>query len=471
MWVADGERYEYVRSAAGVLVGVPTGAAALAGVAYVVLQQFAGSAPVGAAAVVAGVAVAALGATVLPGDSLTPGALNVAAKRATVGAAVVAVVAAADLGGTVVETEGVEIPGVPELEPGLVDPLLAPGVGPVPPVGTFLLVVGLGAASVRAALGRLPVRELLDDRSDDPGAALARYERLRRGLGYGWIAAAIGLPLVLVNQLSAAPALWGRLPTAALALVDALARSSFLRSLAVAAIVASVAAVLLAWGVRRAARTDPSAHAGSVGALAGGGLATVAATATAEPVVGTLLRAVERALPASAATEFARQGDAVVAYYGDAGLALALATLGAVSTLGACLVLRVAMTASVLPRAGNGHALASAGLVFAGAFGLTVGVGPTVGLGAVVAAVVVSDTGRYGRGIGRGVGRRARSLTAQVVHTGGVLGVSVVAGVAGVAALAVAGSVSVPAGPTATLALVAGVGSVSVLALALALGR
>ena len=471
VWVADGEQYRYLRSALGVLIGVPTGAAALTGIVYVLLQQFAGSAPVGSAAVVIGVAIATLGATVLPGDSLTPQSLDRAGARAFVGAAVVTTVAAVDIGGTVVEAEELEVPGVPEVDPGLLDPLLMPPAGPVPPIGTLFLVVGVASVAGWIALGRLPLRELLDDRSDDPGTALARYERLQGVLGRGWVAAAVGLPLVLMNQLSRAPAVWRRLPASVFTLVDALARSSILRSLAAMVFVASVVVVFATWALKRAARMDPSGHAGSLGAVAGGGVAVLVATATAEPVITTLLNEVEAVLPASAATMFGRQSSAVVGYYGEPAMALGLAAVGALSTLTICLVIRLAMTASVLPRGGNGHTLASAGLFGAGAFGLTVGVGAIIGIGAIIAAVVVADTGRFGRGIGRDVGRRAHSMTAQVVHTGGVLGVSVIAGGAALGALTAAGSVSISAGATATLALLAGVGSVGALALVLAVGR
>ncbi|MFC7070507.1 hypothetical protein [Halobaculum lipolyticum] len=471
LWVADSEQHRYLRSALGVLIGVPTGAAALTGVVYVVLQQFAGSAPVGSAAVVIGVAIAALGATVLPGDSLTLESLDRAGARTFVGAGVVTIVAAVDIGRSIVAAEELEVPGVPTIELGLLDPLLGPTAGPVPPIGTLLLIVGVASVGAWIALGKLPIREVLDDRSDDPGAALERYERIQRLLSRGWIAAAVGIPVVLVNQLSQAPVLWRRLPPVLFSIVDALARSSMLRSLAVVVFVASVATVCTTWLLKRAARIDPSAHAGSLGAFAGGGLAVIVATATAEPVITTLLTEVETVLPAETAAEFGRQSSAVVSYYGEPSMALGLAAVGAVSTLTVCLFLRIAMTASVLSPAGNGHALAAAGLLGAGAFSLTVDVSATVGIGSIIAAVVVADTGRFGRSIGRDVGRRAHSMTAQVVHTGGVLGVSVLAGVAAIGALTAAGAVSVPVGAPATLALLAGVGSVSVLALTLALSR
>ncbi|MFB6177868.1 MAG: hypothetical protein ABEI99_12150 [Halobaculum sp.] len=285
-------------------------------------------------------------------------------------------------------------------------------------------------------------------------------------LQFGWIAVGVGVVILLVNLAGPAETVWGRLPPSVVTAVGDVATARPPRAVAVGILLVAAAQITLTRVLRGAYRTTLGAHAGKIGLLAGWlGLVWIG-WARAPLLTHTFRLIVVRSLPASAEPTFLTQWEGVVSYYGVSTVGLAMVAVCVAVAATVVVALALGMALGVVPTSGVGHALASAGVFGAGAFGVAIGAGRPVSLAGIVVGVLVWDLGTYGVELGREVGRRAPSRNAQVVHAAGTLLVSVTA--AGAAVLATDLVSRVPLSPDAPgpLALAAGLAAVVVFVLA-----
>ncbi|MEZ3143666.1 hypothetical protein [Halobaculum sp. MBLA0143] len=451
--LAAADSYRPAAVAAATVVTLPAGGLAVAGTALVFLAQFAGSAPVGAVFVVAGLGVAALGATGLPGEPVASRGLSAAAAVALTATLLVGTAASLPALRAVAAAEaGVTVSLAPlsSFVDRLVTVVVTPGASP-PPVGSLLAVAGLAAVTLAAASRRLPVVELLDDETEETAGAVAVYDATLAALDRGWAVVFLAGPVWAVNAL-APELLWSRVPPGLTESLGAATAAPGIRAFAVGV----VGAGLGVWGavrlVRVAYRTRLGTRTVAVGYAAGTGVLVWLGWSQGGRLATTLVAAAAAELPASAAATLRTEFDAVVAYYGlgTVGLALVAACVAATATV--TLALATGAVVGLAPGSGVGHGLAAAGLFTAGGVGLAVGAGPAPATGALVAAVAVWDLGTYGVELGREVGRRGHARGAVFVHLGGTLLVSAVAAVGAVAA--VRAWTAVPFAPAAPASVV-----------------
>lgn len=461
--LAGADRYRPAAVALAAVMTLPAGGLAVAGTALVFVAQFAGTAPVGAVFLVAGLGVAALGATGLPGEPVARSDLGAAATVALTTTLLVGTAATLPVLRAVADNEaGVTVSLAPfaPLADRLVTVVVTPGPSP-PPVGSLLAVVGLAAVTLAAALRRLPVRALLDDETDETADAVAVYETTLAVLDRGWAAVFLAGPVWVVNVL-APELLWSRAPPRLTDTLGAATATPGLRAFAVGV----VAAGLLVWGVVRvlrvAYRTRLGTRTTAAGYAVGAGLLVWVGWSQGGGLARALVAAAAAELPASAAATLGRQFDAVVAYYGTGTVGLGLVAACVAAATAVTLLLATGAAVGLAPGAGVGAGLAAAGLFAAGGFGLAVGAPAVPAAAALVAAVAVWDLGSYGVELGREVGRRGHARGAVFVHLGGTVLVSVVAAVA--AAAAASARAAVPLAPAAPASVVLVVGALALVA-------
>jgi hypothetical protein len=466
VWLAARERFRAVAVALAAVLLFPAGALTTTGTVLAVLENFTGTSPGGAVFVVAALSVAAFGAAALPSDAVAADSAAAGAKLAfgvgalTVGAAVPPVV-----GAVLANRSDLPTVSLPSVDP--FGPLLAPQAGPTPPLGTFLILLGLAAVALARTLGALPIRELLDDGTTRENLALAGLDRVLFTLQFGWIGLGVGVMLLFLNLVGPAETAWGALPASLVSLLGDVTTASEPRALSVGIVLVAVVQLLLTRFLRSAYRTTLGAHAGKVGLVAGW-LGLVWLGWTRAPLLTDTFRViVVQSLPASGEDVFLMQWEGILSYYGVSTIGLAMVAVCVAVAAIVVVGLALGMALGVIPGAGVGYALASAGVFGAGAFGIAVGAGTSVSLAGIVVGILVWDVGTYGVELGREVGRVAPSRNAQVVHAAGTLLVSVTA--AGTAVVATDIVARIPLAPDAPgpLALAAGLAAVVVFVLAL----
>lgn len=445
--LAGAARFRPVALAAAVAVTPVAGVFAAAGTGFVVVAQIAGIAPVGTVFVVVGLAVGAFGVGALVAR-IDRTDVTRAVLPTVVAAAAAVLTALVPVAGAVVSGEGVELPSLPVAP--VVRPLLAPPASP-PPVGTFLVVVGLAAGAAGGLLTTLPARELLADGTDR--RAVETLDRLTAALGWWPVIAVTGVAVGAVTLV--VPDAW---PDSLAGPVGTVAANRAIRAFAVGL----VAVRLLFGGLVRAIRAgytrESSTTVEALGVPVGWGLVAVGAWTFHGRVIEPLRATVRRVAPPSVAAPFAREADAVIAYYGEPTVALAVLAAGTV--LGAVGAVGVAIASGLaVPRGARlGPGGAGGGLFLSGAFGLAAAVPTGRALVAIVGGVVSWEIARHGVSLGREVGRKPSTRGVTLVHAVGAAAVGAVGvGVtrlAGTAAGALTVADATPALVAAAVALV-----------------
>ncbi|MEZ3114608.1 hypothetical protein RYH80_01555 [Halobaculum sp. MBLA0147] len=466
--LAGADRVRPLALAGATVALFPAGATVTAGTALVFASQFAGTAPVGAVFLVGAVGLAVFGATGLPGAPVGSDAV-LSAGRVGLAVGVGTVAAAAVPTATrVTEREaGVELPTVDLATP--VATTLSPDPLGAPAVGSFLTLVGFGAVAFGQTLRTLPVRELLDDRTDDTETAVATLNRVLRVSEWGLFPGVLGVLLWIVTVFAPDVIPWNTLPAWLFEVVRGVAASSTLRTLSLGLVGAFLAVSVTVRVVRGAYRTRLGTRADWLGVVAGWLALLWLGWGRAPLVTGALEEGVLAALPASAATPFRTEWEAVLSYYGPQTVALGVVAVCVAVAATLLVALTGATVLGFLPETGVGHGLVAAGLFAAGGFGVAVDAGTLVSFGALVAAVAVWDLGSYGVELGREVGRVGRSRTATLSHLGGTLLISGAAAGSAVAVARATQRVPLSPGAPAPLALLAGVAALVVFAVLLRL--
>jgi len=467
VWLTSRERAAAMGTLLGVAVGPLAGSLLVAGLGYTLIAQLAGFAPGGTVFVGVSAVLAGFGAASIPNDSADRDGVSTAMWSTLLSAVGLLAVVGALIGNTVRRKEEMEpfadLP-LPETIPELI-----PDATAVPPFGSFLVITSLAVLALRAALAALPVAELLDDRAGDDDAAIKWFERLQSALGGATIGVMAGI-LLFGARILLGPAyveLWALLPPAVVGLLDALARTPFLRWLAIRLLAVSVTIVVLVRLIRRLHHNGIRRHLGKIAIVAGTALAFAAGWMGHDLILNTLIGRLETALPGSVAEVVLQQVDDVIEYYTGEVVALGLVTAGAVTTGLSLAMLRLGMLFQVVPGRHSGHALASAGLFAAGGFGAALGAPLPASLGTLVGAVVVWDLGRFGVSLGRDVGRRAPSLSVQFVRVLTAALVGAVTAALGLGAVSMT-PVAIATESAAAVALFAAVGVASLASLMLA---
>jgi hypothetical protein len=360
------------------------------------------------------------------------------------------------LGTFLVRSEGVT-PGneraFDSLVDGLLSWLLAPG-GNAIHLATFLLLVAVAAAGVRAAIRALPIAELLADTGTGETSE-RRVATVRDALAMIMIIAGLGGVLAFTLELAVPPArLRQVLGVAILRPVYAISTASGLRVLLVGLIALSVPTVLAVILLRRVARGSARSALRRVAPLAGGTVLTAAGVVFAPPLLAGLVSWIERKLPDVFAELFRTTADATIQFYGAPAIVVLM--IGALVALTAAVVIlfRFALYLGYLSSETAGYSLASGGLFAAAAFAGVIEAPTWLVFTGLVASLLVWDMGRYGTRLGREIGRRAPTRNAELVHAGGTLAVGILGAVAAVAVRNALTGWSVSSDPAATGALV-----------------
>ncbi len=320
-------------------------------------------------------------------------------------------------------TETPALPG--EVAVGLARWLLAPSATRTH-LATLLLLCALAALGIRAAVGALPVAELLAD-SGSGDTREQHIEQGRRLLGWtGGIALGVA-PIVLAAEVvvgqagirqAFGPALYRQLVE--------LSTAMELRIAVVSAIAVAGTTVAFTWSLRRVARGSLTGFFNRVGPFAGGAFVTAGSIAVAEPALTGLTDWIRSKLPGPMATLFDETSTTFIDFFGAAPIVILLtATLVGVAAVFA-FIFRVGLFTGYLPEKTPGYALASGGLFVAAAFLGTIGAKPWLVFAGIVGSLLVWDTGRYGTRLGAEIGRNAPTRNAELVHAGGTLGVGLV---------------------------------------------
>lgn len=459
VWLSSWSRFRSLGLAGAVAATAPAGAFTAVGLAFVVVAQIAGVAPVGTVFVVCGLAVTGLGGVALV-TGLDRSAVVESLAPAIAGGGLAAITAAVPLAQAVLDEEGYVLPSIP-VDP-VVTPLLTPPAEPAPPVGTFLLLVGLTMLAGAGTLRRLPVRELLDDGTGET----AGTETLDRVLGLlvWWPpVAGLGVILAILNVTLPASVLWGGLPGWFVGLSGAVAANPAFRAFAVGLIVVRLVVGSLTRGLRAGYRRETGGVGPALAVPVGWGVVALVGWTGHGAVVGTLRARLRSVLPPAATDEFTRQADAVVAYYGEATVAVTILAAGVVVTAIVLIGLAI-LSVTLFPPGGRlAPGTAGGGLFLAGAFGLATGVGRPLALVAVIAGVVVWDTARHGLTLAREVGRTPSTRGVVLVHALGTAVVGVFAVGAARVVGGLAGVLSVADGEPAVALVAAGVALVVLL--------
>ena len=321
-------------------------------------------------------------------------------------------------------------------------------------LATALLLVVLALGTLRAAIGALPVAELVGD-SGTGETDHNRVSALRSLLGRAALGSGALALLALFAEVAFPPFRLQRI--LGLGLYQTLLNLSTapgLRSLVITTTVLSAATWLVVYALRRLAANSTNEFATRVGPFGGGALLTLGCLVFGRVIVDTTLTAVGSRLPSPFDDTFFGYARDTVDFFGAPTLVIMAATLLLGLSLGLMLLFRFAVFAGYLSDETAGYSLASGGLFVAAAFAGTLVTEAWVLFAALVGVFFVWDMGRYGTTLGREMGRSATTRDAELVHAGGTLGVGL-AGVGaayGIQRLLASGTVEQT--PTAIVALV-----------------
>lgn len=310
------------------------------------------------------------------------------------------------------------VDAVVEAVAGIPDLLLSPPVTD-PHLGTFLILVALATACLRAAVRALPLSTLVAaDRRERVRAALIRVDRALTVLL--WLAVPLAVGAVAVEQSGNRRRLYALFPSSFVASLASVTTATSLRTLLAAVAVGGGGVAGLLATVRRLLGT-PLETVRALAPLAGGGLVAVLA------LVGHGTAPVQRRVADLPVYEslVGTVGASTVAF----GAVVGVLVLVNVTLLG----LAVLYVLGAMGRRTAGAVFAASGvfIVVLGA-GLT-DTSPLVVFAGVAASALVLDFGEYAATLGREVGRTAQTVQGELLHALG----SLLVGVVGVCAAAV----------------------------------
>jgi hypothetical protein len=292
-----------------------------------------------------------------------------------------------------------------------------------PHLATFTLLVAVGGLSVRAAVGALPVAELLAD-SGGGETQEEQVAQVRSALLWVGGGALLLTPVVFMTELVFGPSGLRQLLGAGLyrPLVT-LSTAPGLRILLVAATLVAVPTVAAVRLLQRAVQGSVTGFVSRVGPFVGGALVTVGAITVARPVFDGLVGWVAARLPGPFAPAFSESSSLFADFFGASAIVVLLAAVLVGVTAAFVLLLRFAVFAGYLASDTAGYSLAAGGLFVATAFAGTVGASPWLVFGGLVGTFLIWDSGRYGTTLGDEIGRAAPTRDAELVHAGGTLAV------------------------------------------------
>jgi len=328
-------------------------------------------------------------------------------------------------------------PGLPDLHLSV---LLAPS-GSGLYLADFLLLLGVAAGTVAAALKLLPVAELLADtgrgQTADRRVTWAYYLLV----GGGTVAVFLGLVALPIELTLSPEELRSLLGGGLFDLFRGVATFGLLRLLlvgvtalaAVGLVVGAVARTLSRDGRWTAGPGQESALPDRSGPAGAGVLVTVLAIAVADDAYDGIVNGVADQLPAVMASELRETAGDVAIVYGEPTFVvlLAAALIGAV--VGLAQLLRVATGVGYLSTETTGYSLSSGGLFVGVVFAATLEVPTWLVLGGIVGSLLVWDAGRFGTVLGREIGSGSDTRSIELVHAGG----TALVGLAGAAVAAV----------------------------------
>lgn len=309
---------------------------------------------------------------------------------------------------------------------GLVDPFLTwlfvPGQLRTH-LAPALMLTGLAAWALMAAVDSLPLAELLGD----SGTGQTEDRRISTVLSVLWrtgILAILGfLGAFFLETVLPPTRLEGILGPGLYQLLVDLSTGPGLRLLLVGVIAVSVAVAGTVALLRQLARGSSRAVLYRTGPFVAGGAITVAGLVFARPVVPATIGTVGSQLPDPFDDIFFSYARELVNVFGAPTLLIvALALLVAV-TAAVALLFRAVVFAGYLSDESAGYSLASAGLFVAAAFTGTLVSRPWLVFAALVGSLFVWDMGRYGTTLGSEMGRHAPTRDVELVHAGGTLAV------------------------------------------------
>lgn len=305
--------------------------------------------------------------------------------------------------------------------------LLSPDSGAIHIAG-LLVLVGVAAWTLAAALTVLPVAELLADtgRSQTTDTRVTKAYYLL--IGGGAVTAFLGLVALPAELLVSTGDVRSVLGDPLWRLLAAVSNSSFLRLslvavLVLAAVGAAVGAVARTlsrderWRARPGVDHSPPDQQGPAAA---GVLLTLLAVGVADSAYEGIVTGVADRLPAVMGRQLREAATDAALVYGEATFTVLFATVLIVSVVGFAQVLRGAIGVGYLSAETTGYSLASAGLFVSVVFAATLDVPTWLVFGGVVASLLVWDAGRFGTVLGRevgGGGSGTRSM--ELVHAGG----------------------------------------------------
>lgn len=290
-------------------------------------------------------------------------------------------------------------------------------------LATLFGLLALAVLSVRAAIGSLPVAELLADRGAGETEE-RRVEQVRSVLGWLVTVALFGFLVALVAEFSMDGAtLRDALGPSVYRPLATLSTAPLVRSLLVLAIGVALPTVAAVRVLRRAARSSVESFLQRIGPFIGGAVVTAIAFSTARQVLAALVEWTASQLPGAFGTTFQTTADQFAGFFGAPALVVTLAAVLVAVTATVVLVFRFAVFAGYLSQQTAGYSLAAGGLFVATAFAGTVGAPAWLVFGGLVGSLFVWDVGQYGTTLGEEIGRHAPTRDAELVHAGGTLAV------------------------------------------------
>jgi hypothetical protein len=321
-------------------------------------------------------------------------------------------------------------------------------------LATALFLGALTLGTLRAAVGALPIAELVGD-SGTGETDHDRVDTLRSLLGRASLLSGLLTLLAAAGEVVFPPLRLQRVLGLGLyrTLVN-LSTAPGLRLLLILTTVVATATWLVVYLLRRLAANSTRDVATRVGPFGGGVAVTLACLVVGRPVVDTTISQVGARLPSPFDDTFFRYARDIVDFFGAPTLVMMAVTLLLGVALGLILFFRFAVLAGYLSDETAGYSLASGGLFVAAAFAGVLVTQAWVLFAALVGSFFVWDMGRYGTTMGAEMGRGAETRDAELVHAGGTLSVGLlgVGGAYGIQRLLDSGSIQQT--PTAIVALV-----------------
>lgn len=328
----------------------------------------------------------------------------------------------------------------------------------------FLLVITVAVGSLYVAVRKLPVTELLAD-DGGPKTTEQRVQELTTQLRQVTILGAVLFVAALTFELGTDPE--QLLGPGLYSTIQGIATASGLRKLVLAVSILTLLTTGVGTLIRRTAQDTAGTSADELGPILGGTVITLAALTVADSVYHDTVETIAEPMPSSISTEVYNRSDRVAEVYGEGTVVVLLALALITVTLLLVVALRFALHVGYLSRKTTGYSLASGGLFVATVFAATIDAPTWLVFGGIVASLVVWDTGRFATTLGREIGRRAETRSAELTHAGGTVFVGVLGVLAAVGVTNVIGGETASLSPTTPVALVAVVAGILSLVAAL----